>query len=520
MSTEETTAIPDVLQRIVTRRRARIAATGSGDGPTQSISLPAGTRIGGDRVRPFPGALICEIKRRSPSRGALAQELNPTTQADAYITAGATAISVLTEQDHFSGSLQDLITVREHNQNIALLRKDFLLTPEDIDVAWRAGADAVLLIAAILDLSTLTALYQRARELGLAALVEVHTAEEVEKIRPLAPPLVGINARDLRTFTVDLLQPLALREQITWPATVVFESGIFRRDEAQLARGGGFDALLVGEAVVKNPAVIPVLRTEMEGPLPTAAEEPFWSYIARRRSTENQPPRPLVKICGITNLADAREAATLGADVLGLVYAPSPRQAPSTLAAELSSAARAQWLPPRVGVVVYGPRGSEEARTLHQAISNLTAGHLAALQVHKLPEPLTDEITTMLPWPWYPGISLPGEEGEAQGITERIAQRIAHYYPPRILIDAWHRDKAGGTGEQIPQATLAAYTAALAIEKRPGLWLAGGLAPENIREVVRQWQPELIDLSSRLESEPGQKDPARMAALFQQLEEL
>jgi len=512
MSTPETAAIPDVLLRIVEQRQRRLGGSGATDGPSQGIALPSGERIGGDRVRQFPGTLICEIKRRSPSRGDLSAELNPVSQAAAYIDAGATAISVLTEQDHFAGSLRDLITVREHHREIALLRKDFLLTPEDVDISWRAGADAVLLIAAILDLPTLTALHRRAEDLGLAALVEVHTADEIEKVRRLAPPLMGINSRDLRTFTVDLLQPLALRDQITWPATVVFESGIFRRDEARLARSGGFDTLLVGEAVVKNPATIPALQEEMQHTYRKTPEEPFWLAIARRRSQLEPHRRPLVKICGITQTDDAYRCSDAGADLLGLVYAPSPRQVPATLAKELDSASHTNRLPPRVGVVVYGPPGSEEERTMHRAIADMKAGYLSALQVHRLPEPVTPRAVEMLPWPWYPGISL----AEPAGAAERIAQ----YYPPRILVDAWHRDMAGGTGEQIPHDTLRHYTTALVSEKRRGLWLAGGLAPENIQAVIRQWQPELIDLSSRLESEPGRKDPQRIAALFQKLEEL
>lgn len=514
------TGAPDVLQRIVARRRERLASTGAGDGATQGCSLPEGTRLGGAVVRPFPSSVICEIKRRSPSRGPLAEELNPVAQAGRYADAGATSVSILTEQDHFSGRLADLMAVREAHPHLALLRKDFLLTEEDVDVAWRAGADAVLLIAAILEDNQLAALHRAARERGLAALVEVHTAEEVERLRPLEPPLVGINARDLRTFTVDLLTPLELRRRVTWDAVVVFESGVFRREEALLARHGGCHAILVGESVVREPRRIPELVEAMGGgtapPMappafgapPSPAVLPFWTHVATRRATA----LPLVKICGITTVDDGRRAVDLGADILGLVYAPSQRQAPEGLAQTLREL-RDPLPVPLVGVVVEEEDPAAPVEHVERARRDLAAHHLDALQLHGA-APLTTPaaITAALRWPWYPARRPQHpEEGEAAA-REHCA--------PRILIDAWHRDLAGGTGHTVAEPIVEAVVRGLAEEGRTGLWLAGGLAPENIAAVIRRWRPELVDASSRLESAPGQKDPERLKAFFRAIQEI
>ncbi len=518
---------PDVLRRIVARRRERLAGSGAGDGAAQGLVLPPGERLGGAQIRPFPGPLVCEIKRRSPSRGDIAEGLDPVTQSRRYTEAGAQAVSVLTEQDHFSGSLADLVAVRHAFPAVAVLRKDFLLTEEDLEIAWRAGADAVLLIAAILEPAELQRLHRAATERGLAALVEVHTLAELESIRALAPPLVGINARDLRTFTVDLLTPLALRARIDWPATVVFESGVFGADEARLARQGRFDSLLVGEAVVKEPRRIPEILAVMAGAdgsrNPVAAESttgtvPFWVHLARRRQSYRQSvgrgttgrantARPLVKICGITSADDALRALELGADLLGLIYAPSPRQAPPGLAQELRRRIPPEIAVPLVGVVVEpadpGETGTERTELLQRAQSDLAEGHLGALQLHGDAPP---HLAPTFGWPWYKACR-PADPA-------RAVAAVAENRGPRMLIDAFHPDLAGGTGLPVSGEVVQAVIDELAARSQTGLWLAGGLAPDNVAAVVRRWNPELIDASSRLESAPGRKDPALLKAFF------
>lgn len=515
----------DILDRIVARRRERLAGSGPGDGPRQGLSIPA---VAGalSPPRPFPAPLICEIKRRSPSRGTIAGDLDPVAQARRYREAGARALSILTEQDHFGGSLADLLAVRRALPDLAILRKDFLLTPEDVEISREAGADAVLLIAAILDGESLRDMLLRARELGLAALVEIHNREELAMIRPLKPQLIGINARDLRTFRVDLLEPLALAAEIDWGAELVFESGLFNAEDALLARDGGFTSLLVGEAVVREPERIRDLAAVM-GAWGTGAaaatagasvsattapgqRDPFWTWCARRRTAAGAPfpGLPLVKICGITNREDALLAQELGADMLGLVYARSPRAAPPGLAAELAEVLDI----PLVGVVVEEtPEGGalkENLAGLARAQEDLASRFLAALQLHGA-APM-DRIREF-GWPAYKAIR-PATPEEARAL-------VSSFHGPRVLIDAYHRELAGGTGLPVNEAVLDAAIKALRRRPQGELWLAGGLGPDTILPVLRRWRPELVDASSALEAAPGRKDRQLMKRFFSALKE-
>lgn len=527
----------DILDQIVARRIERRAREGSAQGFPDIEILGYSDR----RPLPFPDPLICEVKRRSPSRGDLATEgeFDPVAQARRYAETGPCTLSVLTEQDHFSGSLRDLMAIRRALPSTPILRKDFLIDTEDIRVSRMVGADAVLLIAAILSRNDLDTMLRETKRHGMTALVEVHDEEDLEKVRPLRPRVLGINSRDLRTFRVDILTPPALAARVDWPCILVFESGIFHEEDALVARDAGFSSLLVGEALMKDPSRASRLRAVMETvrPLqmgPTTAQggagvlsaggvrRPFWSALATRRRREPSPRRPLVKICGITNRADAELARDLGADVLGLIYAPSPRTAPEGLAAEL---ARDIGLP-LVGVVVEGASalgddkaggagshamGGEEAQRapamLSRARADLAAGHLAALQLHGEAEP---QVALAIGWPYYKAI---------RPTVPTVARAaILGYRSPRVLVDAFDRERAGGTGKRVNETILEAVCDAIDERPQGALWLAGGLDPENVAEVIRRWRPELIDASSGLEAEPGKKDPDLMQCFFERID--
>ncbi|HUX22033.1 MAG TPA: bifunctional indole-3-glycerol phosphate synthase/phosphoribosylanthranilate isomerase, partial [Spirochaetia bacterium] len=322
-----------IMAEIVRDRRARIAR----EGVSLGHPLPEHREV---PLVPFGRApfVICEIKRRSPSRGTIASGLDAPEQASLYAGLGARSVSVLTEEDHFSGSLADLIAVKRTNPELCVLRKDFLLSTEDIEVSYLAGADAVLLIAGILDKETLTAMYARATALGMSCLVEVHTPEEVEKVASVRPEFTGINARDLRNFSVDLTLPLALKPRIGWTTKLVFESGIHSMEHAAFAAGNGFAGILVGEAVVRNPDLIRELIQGLE-----ESRGAFWSRLYTGKATD----RPLVKICGLTNATDAKAADDLGADLLGFIFAPSKRRVEPGAVRRIG-ATRAQ----KIGVVV------------------------------------------------------------------------------------------------------------------------------------------------------------------------
>ena len=484
----------DVLDRIVADRRRRIDA----EGAAQGVQVPA-DRPDSLPVVPFPQPLICEIKRRSPSRGDLAATLDPVARAAEYGRRGAGAVSVLTEQDHFAGSLGDLIAVKSAHPQLAVLRKDFLLDAEDVRISWRAGADAILLIAAILDRDTLRLMLEEAAACGIAALVEIHDTEDLEKIRTLRPAVVGINSRDLRSFRVDLLTPMELGQRIDWPCRRVFESGVFHPEDVLLARDGGFDAVLVGESVVRDPQRVSLLAQTMAHPHQTAearaaaAAPPrrFWPSVAAARRR-----RPLVKICGITTVEDARLAQDLGADLLGVVYAPSRRRAPEGLAQRLVEAGIAV---PLVAVVVEPDYDGHVQR----AREDLEAGWISALQLHGNAAP---EEKLSYGWPSFAAFK-PAAPAEAR-------EAVAAARSPRFLIDARHPTLAGGSGRQVDPEVLSAVVEALADRPHGELWLAGGLGPDNVGEVIATWRPELIDASSRLEAEPGRKDPGLLRKFF------
>jgi indole-3-glycerol phosphate synthase len=193
-------------------------------------------------------ALIGEVKRASPSRGAIALDLDPGKLAAAYERGGAACVSVLTDRTNFGGSLEDLAAARRAC-GLPVLRKDFLVTPYQIYEARAHGADAVLLIAAAMTPPLLSELRALARELGLAVLLEVHAEEELSTARAAEPDLLGINARNLRTLVV---RPETFRElapQARGIAPLVAESGVRTAADARRYAELGADALLVGEAL-------------------------------------------------------------------------------------------------------------------------------------------------------------------------------------------------------------------------------------------------------------------------------
>lgn len=194
--------------------------------------------------------IIAEIKRRSPSKGMIRADFNPEWIAERYAASGAAAISVLTEEDFFEGSLEHLRAVRSRVE-LPLLRKDFVFDEYQLHEALQAGADAALLIVAILEDVLLARLIARARELGLDALVEVHSADEMHRAMDAGASIIGINNRDLTTFNVDLETSIELARLDPPDAILVSESGINTGDDIRRLREAGFKAFLVGEHLMR-----------------------------------------------------------------------------------------------------------------------------------------------------------------------------------------------------------------------------------------------------------------------------
>jgi indole-3-glycerol phosphate synthase len=208
-----------------------------------------------------PGvAVIAECKKASPSKGLLVPDYDPVTLASAYARAGASAISVLTDGRHFQGSLADLRNVKEASlkrrghpgDGIPVLRKDFIFDPYQVYEARVAGADALLLIMRVLGDADAAELLHLTWTLGMEALIEVHSPEELARALTLQPRVIGVNNRNLQTFAVDFENTARLREMVPPEILVVGESGIKDRADVQRMSEIGVDAILVGESLVKS----------------------------------------------------------------------------------------------------------------------------------------------------------------------------------------------------------------------------------------------------------------------------
>lgn len=246
--------------------------------PLAVLKMTVQKRVG--PVRDFAGALarsgslnvIAELKKASPSRGLLREDYQPAALAPELEAAGAAALSVLTEEDFFQGSLGHLKEARKATK-VPVLRKDFMIAPWQVWEARAAEADSFLLITAILDDALLRELLGLGRELGMEALVEVHSREELARAVDAGARIIGVNNRDLRTFEVRLETSLELIEAIPEECIAVSESGIHSYDDLERLRRAGFDAFLVGEHLMTNPEPPLALRSLLEAPKERAVPE-------------------------------------------------------------------------------------------------------------------------------------------------------------------------------------------------------------------------------------------------------
>lgn len=536
----------DILQTIVEKRRADIERLGLNFG----IDIPEKRRVGHTEFLGNAGAIL-EVKRASPSKGDIAPDLNPVTLATTYAEAHAQAVSVLTEMNYFKGSLRDLIAVADLMESrrqqglhaCAVLRKDFLLYEDEIDFAYHCGADAVLLIARILDDEQLVKMAKRAQSFDMQAFVEVREKDDFRKLQIVTETLgdaaaktivAGVNSRDLATFHTDPLVPASVRSKL--PAKAVFESGILSAGDAAYARSLGFTGILVGEAVAKNPP----LAKEVVGAFEACGENArgrFWKKFAERKvlkhihassnvtcHCEKQSDeaifgknRPLVKICGITREEDGLLAAELGADMLGFVFSTTKRLTTEefvrSFAEKIRAASTPEKVPLLVGVIT--DLNSEEGKT---AIKLAQEGVLDAVQFHGIPTPALSkqapaqsnqachcEHDLYPDIPCYAAVRV----GEASDF-EQVAS-LRKNGEPRILLDAKVEGIPGGTGKTIPESLLREKAGDLPI------WLAGGITPENVGTICEKFHPELIDVSSGVEEVPGIKASQKLRDLFEKV---
>ncbi len=413
--------------------------------------------------------LIAEVKRASPSKGMLAPHLDPVKLACLYEANGASVISVLTEPHFFLGAPEYLTAIKEA-VNIPVLRKDFIVDDYQVYEARAWGADAILLICAILDDNQLRRLLKLAHEQGMGCLVEVHSHEEAQRAVAAGAQVIGVNSRDLVTFKMNPYLLRELRQRIPADRVVVAESGIHTGADARRLARYNVQAMLVGESLVTSSAIPAQMHT-----------------LLQEANAGTQ-----VKICGLRAPESIDAATKAGADLLGFIFhEPShryiqPRQVQPLLEASASFSQTEQTTPDLVGVFV-----NKQADFINEVVER--AG-LHFVQLHGTESP---EFCRRIARPVIKGLPIRTAD-DLQQIE--IYKNVAW----RFLLDTPTADW-GGTG--IVGDWELARRAAL---EHPIL-LAGGLTVENVADAVQQVRPWGVDVSSGVETQK-QKDVNKIQA--------
>jgi len=439
--------------------------------------------------------LIAEVKRSSPSAGAIAgPDEDPVARAQAYERGGASAISVLCEPHWFGGSIDDLVAVRAA-VGLPVLAKEFVVDPRQLPLLRAAGADAVLLLAVLHPARRLAALVEAALDLGLEPLVEAHDERELDRAVGTKARLIGINNRDLRTLDVDPERSVRLRSYVPDDRIAVAESGV--RTPAIVAgwRAVGFDAALVGEALMRSAD-------------PAAAARSFVAAGAVPSDPSVVARLPAVKICGVVDVAGIQAAIRAEADAVGLNVVPgTPRELTLAEAAELTTVLRAATpadCRPRV-VIVTTETDPQRLRGMIAAVGP---------DVVQLNADVPPSLVRTLGRPTWKVLHLPATEPDdlAAAAADVVARGRSFIEAgvERILLDTAGGLHPGGTG------TRSSVALAAAVARELPVILAGGLAPGNVRQAVLDVPGLGVDVASGVEAEriPGErprKDAFRVA---------
>lgn len=502
--------------------------------------------------------IIAEIKRNSPAKGHISTITNPTQLAQTYLTQGANAISVLCEEDYFHGSLLDLYAVKKALPNACILRKDFIIHKDEVAVSYYFGADMVLLIAALFmdKKQEFCEIYEELLAYNLTPLIEIHNLEEWRLIcdMDLSRAIVGINTRNLKTFVINKMDAMKLRAQMPSDIAVLFESGIQSYYDGYMAGASGFQGILCGSFLVQN------LDTDSKQDSPKAqtlealinsfcfgAQKPIFATLLRRfhaknakrnddfkRKSNESTSIPLVKVCGINNL-EFLQASFSHADLLGFILTQrSARYVDKAFlrkAGEIYGAhfaAQGQYMPLRVGVVTkecveYGmeclAEGLIDCLQFHDIPlsffaenSNLESGSNESESYGAYPLESFINVSEMGAFPCYFGVNslnlmanyMPNPMNQATTNTPPIT--LAQKRQPQAHFALW--DSSGGRGMDIDCTQIQTFVQEYPI-LRGNLWLAGGIAKENLAAII-ELSPMLIDICSGFEDSPGHKSIAKL----------
>lgn len=407
--------------------------------------------------------VIAEMKRASPSKGDIASDIDPITQAKQYEQAGAACISVLTDTRFFKGSFADLHAVAQH-VDIPVLCKDFVIDRIQIDYAKAAGASVVLLIVAALTDEELATLYDYATSLALDVLVEVHNVTELERALHINARIIGVNNRDLHTFEVNLDQTALIATHLQGRDVVfVSESGIWNEQHAAFVAAAGAQAVLVGESLMRSE--------DVEGDL-RKLQVPFIHT-------------PLVKICGLKTVEHVQAAVQAGADFIGFVFAPSKRRITVEGATQLAA-----HIP--LGVKKVGVFVNEEAEIIKEIARTVPLDYI---QYHG------DETNDFIQQVGLPAIKAFAVRDMAD--VEQAATFDVDYY----LFDTPGTAYRGGSGQTFDWSLLA--------QTRGKVIVAGGLTPDNVAQAIRTVRPAAVDVSSGVERD-GAKDRTLITTFIEQ----
>lgn len=487
--------------------------------------------------------IIAEVKRASPTQGNISAIMNPIDLAQTYLNQGANAISVLCEEDYFKGSLQDLYAIKQHYPNACILRKDFILTKEEIEVSYLFGADMILLIVATFykNIESFTQIYHEILRYNLTPLIEIHTLEEFNLIKhlDLKHAILGINSRDLKTFKINKMNAIKLRANIPLEIPVIFESGITSVYDAFVAGNAGFQGILCGSFLVQNldrqaqsndcimyskesgfkenlatkqnHNILETLKTAFyQG----SKEQQCFYKISKRfvDKNYNTQKKPLVKICGINNL-EFLEHAVKYADLLGFILVNESVRCVNEEFLQQSQAIinrnNLDYTPLRIGVVTKD--------SLYFGLKMLEKDYIDCLQLHNTPlEFLHNQSNAK-----YGDLNLVSCNAKTLGYRQdffpfypslhySLANK-SHIANLNTYFALW--DKSGGKNESLDCIAFQEFLHNNSLWEN-NLWLAGGINITNLKEVL-ELSPMMIDICSGFEITSGIKSIQKMQEFFQ-----